>query len=309
MSTPLWVGGQAVVEGVMMRHRNVMAIAFRRGDQTIGLYQEKLVPFADRFPLLRWPVFRGAVVFIESLVTGVRALNISAAQVLEGEGEELTGWHTALVVCLGLGLGLSLFFILPTLLVRFLPFHSAVGLNLAEGFIRLALFLAYLALIARWGDIQRFLQYHGAEHKVIHCFEHQAELAPVSARKFSTRHPRCGTSFILTVMIISIVLFSFFGWPSPVQRIIIRLGLLPLVAGLSYEVTRLTARKGWVISRLLGAPGLWLQALTTREPDEGQLEVAIRALQAVLEPVSAIEPCRYKVRADVRKTGDSGEPL
>ncbi len=292
MSTAHWVGGQAVVEGVMMRHRDVMAIAFRRGDQTIGLYQEKLIPLGDRFPLLRWPILRGAVVFLESLITGMRALNISAAQVLEGEGEELTGWHTVLVVLLGLGLGLGLFFILPTLLVRFLPFHSAIGLNLAEGLLRLAIFLAYLTLISRWGDIRRFLQYHGAEHKVIHCFEHKRAMKPAIAREFSTRHPRCGTSFILTVMIISIVLFSFFGWPSPVQRIVIRLVLLPLVAGLSYEVTRLIARKGWFIFGLLGAPGLWLQALTTREPDEAQLEVAIRALEAVLEPVSTREPGR-----------------
>ncbi|HHX87689.1 MAG TPA: DUF1385 domain-containing protein [Firmicutes bacterium] len=305
MSRSQWVGGQAVVEGVMMRHHNSLAIAFRRGDQSIGLYQEELVPFSDRYPFLRWPVLRGATVFLESLVIGVRALNISAAQVLEGEGEELTTWQTVLVVCLGLGLGLGLFFILPTLLARFLPFYSPVGMNLAEGLIRLVIFLAYLALIARWGDIERFLQYHGAEHKVIHCFEHQAQLVPSSAGGFSTRHPRCGTSFILTVMLVSIVLFSFFGWPSPVQRIIIRLGLLPLVAGLSYEVTRLTARREWLISKLLGAPGLWLQALTTREPDEGQIEVAIRALQAVLEPVSAEEPCRFKVGSDVRQTGDS----
>ncbi len=307
MSKPQWVGGAAVVEGVMMRHRDVMAIAFRRGDNTIGLYREKFVPFTERFTPLKWPVLRGMAVFLESLITSMRALNISAAQVLEDEGEELTGWQTVLVLILGLGLGLGLFFVLPTLLVRFLPFKSGIGLNLAEGFTRLAIFLAYLALIARWGDIQRFLQYHGAEHKTIHCFESKASLEPACARKFSTRHPRCGTSLILTVMVVSIVLFSFFGWPSPLQRIIIRLGLLPLVAGLSYEITRLTARRGWFISKLLGTPGLWLQALTTREPDDGQLEVAISALQAVMEPLTVTETSGYKVNADAGKAGSPGE--
>ncbi|NMA92753.1 MAG: DUF1385 domain-containing protein [Firmicutes bacterium] len=294
MPTPQWVGGQAVVEGVMMRHRDLMAIAYRCGDHGIGIYREKLVPLGDRYPLLRWPVIRGGVVFLESLVTGMRALNISAARVLEEEGEELASWHMVLMAFLGLGLGVGLFFILPTLLVRYLPLRSALGLNLVEGLVRMLIFLAYLSLISRWGDIERFLQYHGAEHKVIHCFEHQQAMEPAIAREFSTRHPRCGTSFILTVMIISIVLFSFFGWPSPVQRIIIRLALLPLVAGLSYEVTRLTAHKGRFISRLLGGPGIWLQALTTREPDDAQLEVAIKALQAVMEPGAFKEAGHYK---------------
>ena len=309
MSKVHWVGGSAVVEGVMMRHRDKMAIAFRKGDNTIGLYEENFIPFADRFAPFRWPVIRGMVVFVESLVTSIRAMNISAAQVLEDEGEKLTGWHAALVLALGLGLGLGLFFVLPTLLVRFLPLSSGIGLNLAEGFIRLAIFLAYLSLIARWSDIERFLQYHGAEHKTIHCFEQGGLLEPAGAREFSTRHPRCGTSLILTVMVISIVLFSFFGWPSPLQRIIIRLSLLPLIAGLSYEVTRFTASKGWFVSKLLGAPGLWLQALTTREPDDSQLEVAISAFKAVMEPASAIESNGYKVNMNVGEAGNTGETL
>ena len=307
MSKPRWVGGAAVVEGVMMRHRDKMAIAFRKKDHTIGLYRENFIPFADRFAPLRWPVIRGMVVFVESLVTSVRAMNISAAQVLEDEGEELSGWHTALVLVLGLGLGLGLFFILPTLLVRFLPLTSGIGLNLAEGVTRLAIFLAYLALIARWSDIERFLQYHGAEHKTIHCFEQGGLLEPAVAREYSTRHPRCGTSLILTVMVISIVLFSFFGWPSPLQRIIIRLSLLPLIAGLSYEVTRFTASKGWFVSKLLGAPGLWLQALTTREPDEGQLEVAISAFNAVMEPVAVLNSSECRVNANVGEVRNTGE--
>ena len=140
MPTPQWVGGQAVVEGVMMRHRDLMAIAYRCGDHGIGIYREKLVPLGDRYPLLRWPVIRGGVVFLESLVTGMRALNISAARVLEEEGEELASWHMVLMAFLGLGLGVGLFFILPTLLVRYLPLRSALGLNLVEGLVRMLIF-------------------------------------------------------------------------------------------------------------------------------------------------------------------------
>ncbi|MEW5783581.1 MAG: DUF1385 domain-containing protein [Bacillota bacterium] len=283
MSRVQWIGGQAVLEGVMMRHRNWMAIACRRGDNSIGLHREQLNPLAGRFPPLGWPLLRGAVSFFESLILGVRALNISAAQALAEEGEELKGWHSFVIVFLGLGLGIGLFFVLPTYLARFLPPAPPILLNLMEGFIRLFIFFSYLFLITRWGDVQRFFQYHGAEHKVIYCYEDAAALDPDHVKPYSTKHPRCGTSFILTVMIISILLFSLFGWPLLWQRIVIRLALLPLVAGLSYEAIRLTAGSRSPLVGLIALPGLWLQRMTTREPDKGQIEVAISALKAVLD--------------------------
>ncbi len=278
------VGGQAVLEGVMMRYRDRMAIACRRGDDTISIHCETLQPLAKKFPPLGWPIIRGAVAFFEALVLGVRALNISAAEALAEEEEELTGWHSFLMVVLGLGLGVSLFFILPTYLVRFLPEWPPIWLNLIEGMVRLAIFIAYIVLITRWGDIQRFFQYHGAEHKVIYGYESGQTLDLNRIDDFSTRHPRCGTSFILTVMVVSIVLFSFFGWPDLAQRIALRLILLPLVAGLSYEAIRYSARSTSPLVGLMVAPGLWLQRLTTQEPDKNQLEVALSALKAVLEP-------------------------
>lgn len=289
MPTAKWVGGQAVLEGVMMRCQQDVAIAYRRGDSSIGLHREKITLLARRFPPLGWPLLRGAVVFFESLIIGVRALNISAASVLADEGEELKGWHTFLMVFLGLGLGVALFFILPTCLARFLPPLHPVLFNLVEGVLRLAIFLGYLFLITRWGDVQRFFGYHGAEHKAIFCYEGNDPLEVEKARQYSTRHPRCGTSFILIVMVVSILLFSLFGWPPLWQRILIRLLLLPLVAGVSYEAIRLTARSRSPLARLIAAPGLWLQGMTTREPDDGQIEVALYALQAVL-PEAAVAP-------------------
>jgi len=277
------VGGQAVLEGVMMRYRDQMAIACRRSDDTISVHRETLKPLAKKFSPLGWPVIRGAVAFFEALILGVRALNISAAEALAEEEEELTGWHSFLMVVLGLGLGISLFFILPTYLVRFLPEWPPIWLNLIEGMVRLVIFVSYIVLITRWGDIQRFFQYHGAEHKVIFGYENNQTFDLNRINDYSTRHPRCGTSFILTVMVVSIILFSFFGWPDLGQRIALRLVLLPLVAGLSYEAIRYSARSSSPLVKVMVAPGLWLQKLTTREPDANQIEVALSALKAVLD--------------------------
>lgn len=286
-----WIGGQAVLEGVMMRRRNLMAIAFRRGDGSVGVYRENLTTAGERFPVLKWPLLRGVVAFFESLWLGMRALNISAAQAIEEEGEELQGWQSALMVVLGLALGIALFFILPTFLARFLPPLHPLILNLAEGLIRLSIFLGYLILITRWKDVQRVFQYHGAEHKVIFCYEDKGELESAAGiRNYSTRHPRCGTSFILTVMVVSILLFSLFGWPSLWHRVLVRLALLPLVAGLSFEAIRYTARSTAWPARLLVTPGLWLQFLTTREPADDQIDVAVCALRGVLEPLEEAGP-------------------
>lgn len=284
MTRPQWVGGQAVLEGVMMRYCDRVAIACRRSDNSISLISEEKIPLARRFPLLGWPILRGMVSFFESLIIGVRALNLSAAEALEEEGEEMQGWQTFLVVLLGLALGVGLFFILPTWVAGFLPLHlHPVVLNLAEGLLRLAIFLVYLYLVTRWSEMKRFFAYHGAEHKAVFCYEAGAPLEVGEAQQYSTHHPRCGTSFLLIVMVLSILIFSLFGWVSLWQRIIIRLLMLPLVAGVSYEAIRLTARSSSPLLRLISLPGLWLQNLTTSEPDNGQVEVALCALKAVLE--------------------------
>ncbi len=279
-----WVGGQAVIEGVMMRYRDRMAIACRRSDNGISLILEEKVPLSGRCPPLGWPILRGMVSFFESLVVGVRAINLSAAEALEGEGEQMQGWQTFLVVLLGLMLGVGLFFILPTWLAGFLPeYLHPVMLNLAEGLIRLAIFLTYLYLVTRWGEMKRLFGYHGAEHKAVFCYEAGDPLEIEKAQQYSTHHPRCGTSFLLIVMVLSILLFSFFGWVSLWQRITIRLLMLPLVAGISYEAIRLTASSRLRLLRPITLPGLWLQNLTTSEPDNSQVEVALCALKAVLE--------------------------
>lgn len=285
MTKPQLVGGQAVLEGVMMRCREHTAIACRRSDNSISLILEKRIPLSRRCPPLGWPILRGMVSFFESLIVGVRAINLSAAEALEGEGEQMQGWQTFLVVLLGLALGVGLFFILPTWLAGYLPAHlHSVVLNLAEGLLRLAIFLAYLYLVTRWSEMKRLFAYHGAEHKAVFCYEAGDPLEIGKAQQYSTHHPRCGTSFLLIVMVLSILLFSLFGWVSLWQRIVIRLLMLPLVAGISYEAIRLTASSPLPLLRLVTLPGLWLQNLTTSEPDNSQVEVALCALKAVLEP-------------------------
>jgi len=277
------VGGQAVIEGVMMRYREKMAIAVRKPDEQIFLHRETLRPIGARYPALRLPILRGMVAFVEALFLGVRALTISASQAAADEEEELTSWQLALTVAFAMLLAVSLFFLLPTVVVRLLAGPepgTPILLNLLEGGIRISIFICYVYLISRLKDIQRVFQYHGAEHKAIFCFEAGKPLTVDNARTFSALHPRCGTSFLLLVMAVSIVLFSFFGWPDLVQRLLLRLTMLPLVAGIAYELIQLAGRYRFFC--YLTAPGLWLQRLTTREPDDQQMEVALIALQSVV---------------------------
>ncbi|MCW3488888.1 DUF1385 domain-containing protein [Dethiobacter alkaliphilus] len=283
MSSAVKVGGQAVIEGVMMRQSDRLAVAVRKPDREIFLHQETLRTAGQSYPFLKLPVLRGMVAFVEALTLGTRVLTISANQAFEEEEEELTGWQLTFSVIIAMALGISLFFFLPTVLVRLLAESFTahpVLLNLLEGGVRIGIFISYVLVISRFKDIQRVFEYHGAEHKAIACYEAQEDLTVANARKFSALHPRCGTSFLLLVMAISILLFSFFGWPGLLQRLLLRLSLLPLVAGLAYEVIQLAGRHRFFC--YLTAPGLWLQRLTTREPDDRQIEVALRAIQSVL---------------------------
>lgn len=278
----LLIGGQAVIEGVMMRSPRWTSTAVRRPDGEVVAFTQQLDSLLVRYPWLRVPVVRGAIALYEAVVIGIRALFLSANAAL-GEEEQLTPRQVGVSVVAGLGLAVGLFFILPTILVRLLDpyFDSVYTLNLAEGAVRVSVLVGYVGLIGRLPDVGRVFAYHGAEHKAVNAYEAGAPLKVSAVRPFSRFHPRCGTSFILIVMIVAIVVFSFLGRPPLLLRVLTRVVLIPLVAGVSYEIIRAGARYRWF--RPLVIPGFWLQRLTTREPDDTQLNVAIRALGEVLE--------------------------
>ncbi|MCR4401178.1 MAG: DUF1385 domain-containing protein [Firmicutes bacterium] len=287
MSEEFFYGGQAVIEGVMMRGRRCIAIAVRRPDHSVAIHSQPIGTLATKHPTLRLAFVRGVVAFVETLVIGIRALMFSADQAVgEAEGEKLKPWELTLTLLMSLAVFIALFIVLPNLVAVLLQrwMRSTVAVNLAEGVFRLLVFLGYIVAVSRLQDIQRVFQYHGAEHKVIHSFEAGEDLAVENAKRHSTLHPRCGTAFLLIVMVIMVLVFSLLGRTSLLVRIATRLALLPLVTGVSYEVVRLAGRRRPPrIVELAIAPGLWLQRLTTREPDDAQLEVAIAALKGVLE--------------------------
>lgn len=277
-------GGQAVLEGVMMRGPQKYAVAVRRPDQEVVIHQEPLLPMTRRYRFVGIPFVRGAFVLYESLHLGISALMFSAQQTGE-EGEEMTRGEMNLTLLLSLSLSILLFVLAPTWLIGWLEtrIQNGTALNLLEGALRIGMLVAYIGAIAMMDEIRRVLEYHGAEHKVINNYESGLELSVENARRQSRFHPRCGTSFLLIVALISILLFGFFGWPGFWERILIRLALLPVVAGVAYEVIRFSGRTDSPIVAFLVKPGMWLQGLTTREPDDDQLEVALRALQATME--------------------------
>lgn len=278
-------GGQAVIEGVMMRGPVSRAVAVRRPDQNIALDIKPLGSLTSRVPFLKWPLVRGVVVLVESLVMGLEALSYSASQAL-WEEEELSTRDIVITLVLALALAVFLFVVLPTGLTHFLSryVHGSLAQNLVEGVIRLGVFLAYVGAIGRLPDIRRVFQYHGAEHKAINAYVAGEELTVANVQRYSTFHPRCGTSFILIVLVVSIFLFSLLGQQALWWRILSRILLLPVLAGLSYELLKISARyPAFFLCRLFIAPGRWLQSFTTGEPDDAQVEVALSALKAVLK--------------------------
>ncbi len=280
--TRLLIGGQAVIEGVMMRSPQWTSTAVRRPDGTIRATTEPHTSLLLRSRWLRVPVVRGCMALFESLAIGIKALLLSAGMATD-EQASLTGRQVAATISAGVGVALGLFFLVPAGIIRSLDvyFPSVVVSNLAEGALRVLILLGYLAGIGRLPNVARVFAYHGAEHKAVNAYEAGAPLQMEAARPFSRFHVRCGTSFLLIVMIMAIVVFSFLGRPPLALRLASRIALIPLVAGLSYELLRGAAR----FSRLrpVVVPGLWLQRLTTREPDERQLEVAVRALREVVD--------------------------
>lgn len=285
------IGGQAVIEGVMMRAPRSVAIAVRRPSGEIVVRKEEAIPLSERYPVVKLPIVRGAVALFQSLIVGIKALNFSANEALvEEEGaekEELSPLAMGGTMAVAFGFGILLFFILPLYLTKLLvPLigSSNIVFNMVDGAIRVAVFLLYIWSISRMKDIQRVFQYHGAEHKSIFAFEAGEELTVANVRKYSCLHPRCGTSFLLIVMLVSIVIFSLIPklWPFYLKAGA-RVVFLPLIAGVSYELLRWSAKNDRSpLVRMVIAPGLALQRLTTREPDDSQLEVAIRSMEEAL---------------------------
>ncbi|NLM39558.1 MAG: DUF1385 domain-containing protein [Firmicutes bacterium] len=270
----------------MMRGKHFTSIAVRKMNQDITVKVDALKPWSDRFPILKKPIIRGAVALIETLIIGLKSLSYSAAEYSESEEEQLTTKELVLTMAFAVLLTVGLFIILPAYVIRLI--QSAISsnflLNLIEGLIKVSFFVAYIIGISWMKDIQRVFEYHGAEHKAINCHEAGCELTVDQVRRHSRIHARCGTNFLLIVLFTSVIVFSFFGRPPFLQRILTHLAIMPLVAGLSYEIIRQAGRDDChPIFRWLAKPGMALQYFTTREPDDGQIEVAIRALQSVLD--------------------------
>ena len=281
--TDLAVGGQAVIEGVMMRDANKTATAVRLPNGDIEVETHPVTSIRDRYPVLNLPLIRGSVIMVESLVIGMRALSFSA-QAAGEEDEQMTKKEIAMTILFALVLASVLFIVIPTGAAHLAAAYTddPIVFNLIEGGIRLAVFLLYIWGISFMGGIRRVFQYHGAEHKTIHCYEAGEALTVENVQKFPRLHPRCGTNFLLIVMVVAIVFHVFFGWPDLWLRILSRLAVLPVVAGVSYEIIRFAGRSENRIVRIMITPGLWLQYLTTRPPESEMVEVAIESLKAVL---------------------------
>ncbi|MEN2775015.1 DUF1385 domain-containing protein [Acetivibrio clariflavus] len=303
------IGGQALIEGLMMMGPNNIAIAVRKPDGEI-IVEKRPLPKRSKFSKL--PLIRGVVGLFKQMVVGIQALMFSAEfvdlEVEEDEkkepskvdqffekflgkvfGNKLQDALIYISVVISLLFSVGLFILLPNFIAGLLPLdrESSLGVmlyNLVEGIVKIVLFFSYIVLISKLNDIKRFWQYHGAEHKTIHCYENGEELTVENIQKYSTRHPRCGTSFLFTVMVVSILVFSFAGWYEEAwKNMIIRLLLLPVVAGISYEVIKFAGKSQSKIVQILNVPGLMFQNYTTKEPDDSMVEVAIEAMKGVLE--------------------------
>lgn len=293
------IGGQALLEGILMRGPKKQAIVVRTPDGLVSNVEE-LRLIKDRYPILGWPIIRGVANFLDSMVKGVKALMYSAELLPEEQQEEpskLDRWIeekiggekaqqliVAIAVALGIGLSIGLFILLPTLIAGFVSGSSTHHMvrNLLEGLIRIVIFLFYLWACTRMKDIQRVFAYHGAEHKAIFCYEKGLPLTVENVRAQPRRHPRCGTSFLFVVMIISILVFSVVNWTNVWVRMGLRILLLPVVVGISYEINRWVGRHDNLLTAVLSWPGRMLQHLTTNEPDDSMIEVAIEALTLVI---------------------------
>ena len=281
-------GGQAVIEGVMIRGREHLSLAVRRQDGSITHHSERLNTLYTGV-IRKFPLLRGVVLLLETLILGMKALNksatMAAADLQGGDEKEISGWYLGITLAVSLTLGITVFFLGPLLIVRWLDpmIASDQVSNLIEGGIRLVFLVTYVWAIGRLEDIKRVFAYHGAEHMAVHAYEAGVPLNIDNVRKFPTPHPRCGTAFLLTVLLVSILVFAIFPRPPLEWRIISRIALIPVVAGISYEIIRFAgAHQKGIIGRAVAAPGLLLQRLTTRNPDDQQIEVAIHAVEGAI---------------------------
>lgn len=291
------IGGQAVLEGIMMKNKDTYAVAVRRPDQEIAVDVQQYKSIIPWETCKKIPFIRGIFNFVDSLVLGVKTLMFSASFFEEEEDAELLTEEEAaakekkeqrimtVTMIFSLVIALALFMVLPYWLSSLIGknIKSRYVLTLIEGVIRMAIFLGYIILISRMKDIQRTFMYHGAEHKCINCIEHGLDLTVENVRKSSKQHKRCGTSFLFFVMVVGIILCFFITTRSPVLRVVIRLLLIPAIAGISYEIIKLAGSSDNVLVNLLSKPGLWVQNLTTKEPDDSMIEVAIKAVEAVFD--------------------------
>ncbi|HEV2712372.1 MAG TPA: DUF1385 domain-containing protein [Gaiellaceae bacterium] len=288
MSAP--IGGQAVLEGVMMRGPSNWSLAVRKPDGEIAQLNRRIDSVMARHRIFRLPIIRGVIALGESLAIGFRALAISANYAAQEEGDdenvstEIGRGALIFAFAIAIGFALLLFKVTPALLTNWLPIEATGAFVVVEGLIRVTIFIIYLAAISLLPDLRRVFQYHGAEHKAINAYEAGDDLEPTNVQRYSLIHPRCGTAFLLWVMVIAIFVFAFFGRPAWYWLITSRILLLPVIAGIAYELIRFAGRHtGNRVLMTLLAPGLWLQRLTTREPSLEQLEVSIRALKDVLQ--------------------------
>jgi hypothetical protein len=277
-------GGQAVMEGIMIRGQKTSATAVRRPNGEV-VVNSKPLPRLYTGRLRQTPFVRGIIVLIESIILGINSLFYSANIALEEEGEDVSGVSTWLILGLSFALAISLFFIAPLFLTKLLdPYiESSIIFHLIEGAIRLVIFLAFLKLISLLPDIKRTFAYHGAEHKTINAYEDGVDLEAKVIHRYSTAHSRCGTAFLLAVLVIAIIVFALVGRQAVWLMVLSRVLLIPVIAALGYEATQFGARHmNNILVRAIMTPGLWLQSFTTRQPDESQIEVAIVALKEVL---------------------------
>ena len=294
------IGGQAVIEGVMMKNMDRYAVSVRKPDGKIETKVEECVSFAEKHPLFKLPILRGMVNFLESMVIGMQTLNYSASFYEDAEeqteekteqflekflGEKAEKVIMGIVLVFSLAISIGLFMILPYIASEAAGklIHNEYGILLMEGVIRIVIFLGYIVLISQMEDIKRVFMYHGAEHKTINCLEAGVPLTPENVDNFSRLHKRCGTSFIFIVMIISMVFFFFIRVDTIWLRIVLRLLFLPLVAGVSYEFIRLAGSSDHPLVQIFSKPGLALQKLTTKEPDHSMIEVAIASVEGVFD--------------------------
>ncbi len=289
------VGGQAVLEGVMMRSPHAWAIAVRQPSGKIISHSEPLERLSEKHKWMGWPILRGVMTLGHAMTLGFRALRFSANVALdqfeigsEKKKVEISGWMAAVNVIISLGFFIFMYKFVPlvaaTELKKFYPaFGNQIAFNLVDGIVRMALFLLFIWGISLWKDIRRVYEYHGAEHKTVFAFESGDPLSIPAAQKFTTYHPRCGTSFLMTVMLISIVVYTLVPVHTFWSRFAIRIALLPLIAGLSYEIIRFAAKHRGSLFALMTAPGLWLQRITTQPPADDQVECAISALNEAME--------------------------